>query len=236
MAAPPLVCIISQDSRHLVEEERLTAAGVRVRHGTSSPGCDLLFSKAGVTLAFLLLSPVDEGAVAAAEGRVQQLSKGFKRAFVLLAYEALAGTPLLAAQFGAEPNLSFVTMPLCANFTAQTLAIAQAVMAGAAEERGWVQQQEQVVTTAEAVAQVLLGLPLPSGTDRGHQINMLRMLGSIQQLSQLSIAHIIAHTDLPPPAAQQVAAFFRRGAGVARQPSLPVDQAGARAMPVMRSL
>lgn len=43
-------------------------------------------------------------------------------------------------------------------------------------------QQAQAVASAEAVNQVLLGLPLPRDGDAAHHVNMLRLLGSISDI------------------------------------------------------
>lgn len=43
-------------------------------------------------------------------------------------------------------------------------------------------QQAQAVASAEAINQVLLGLPLPRDGDAAHHANMLRLLGSISDI------------------------------------------------------
>jgi hypothetical protein len=241
MATPPLVCIISSSAQAAIEEERLAAAGARVRRAASSPGCDLLFSSAGTTLAFLLLDAAavpDSGAGAGAGAggdavlaRVEQLARGFRRGYVLLPYEAAGAAAVLAARFGAEASLSFVVMPLLASFTAQALAIAQAVLDASGAAGGWREEQEAVAASADGVAQALGALPLPRGCDRGHTANMLRTLGSLQHISQASSAEIAGATDLEPAAAAALAAFFRRGCVASARPLGTQPRA-----PLMRSL
>lgn len=90
-----------------MDEGRLRAAGLRTRVSALSPGADVLFSRAGTTLAFLLLTGATAGGDAGA--RVETLAKSFARGYVLLPDSALASTAApLAARFGAEPSLCFV--------------------------------------------------------------------------------------------------------------------------------
>eukprot|EP00887_Chlorella_sp_A99_P004890 scaffold4.g4890.t1 len=206
----------------------------------------MLFSRAGTTLAFLMLGQSDVAAaggataasVAAATtlspvaGRIERLAQSFKRAYVLLPYEAADAAAALAGRWGAEPGLSFVVLPLCANATQQALDIAHAVLAGVTEEGAWRQQREQVVTSADAVGQVLAALPLPRDCDRAHTVNLLQLLGSLQNIGQQTSAEIMAHTGLPPAAAQQVEAFFRVGG----QQAQPRPAAVQQPRPVLRSL
>ena len=78
-------------------------------------------------------------------------------------------------------------------------------------------QQAQTVQSLEAVTPVLLSLPLPGERDDGgHHANMLRMLGSLQQLSRRQGDQIAALTDIGPADADAIAAFFRRGRAAPR--------------------
>ena len=49
---------------------------------------------------------------------------------------------------------------------------------------------------AEAIDSILAGLPMTRAADPVHTTSMLRMLGSLQQLSQCTGQQIAAQTDL----------------------------------------
>ena len=57
-------------------------------------------------------------------------------------------------------------------------------------------QQGEVVTSPEVISQVLMGLPLPEDGEGDHHANMLRMLGSLQDISAAGVHAIAAYTQL----------------------------------------
>ena len=117
-AAPQIVCIISSAAAAAgsVDEGRLRSAGVRTRIATLALGADLLLSRGGTTLAFLLLTGTGVGGDASA--RVEALARTFARGYVLLPDTALGATAApLAARFGAESSLCFVCAPPCTSLS-----------------------------------------------------------------------------------------------------------------------
>jgi hypothetical protein len=57
-------------------------------------------------------------------------------------------------------------------------------------------QQGEMVTSPEVISQVLMGLPLPEDGEGDLHANMLRMLGSLQDISAAGVRAIAAHTQL----------------------------------------
>ncbi|KAL4439246.1 hypothetical protein ABPG77_004148 [Micractinium sp. CCAP 211/92] len=187
-------------------EQLAAAAGLRVRR-VGSTQADLLVSKAGISLPFLLwrragcsktvvhsagaASPAAVGAAAAA---ALKLAASFRQAYVMLPYDLLGDIDVLntVSSLGCQAEgLCFVWMPMGASFTERALAVALALLPAEVEEAPWRLQarggrisehQAQAVASAEAVNQVLLGLPLPRDGDAAHHVNMLRLLGSISDI------------------------------------------------------
>ncbi|KAL4428410.1 hypothetical protein ABPG75_002499 [Micractinium tetrahymenae] len=214
-------------------EQLATAAGLRVRR-VGSTQADLLVSKAGTSLPFLLwrgasgssaaksAGGASPPAVAAAAAAARKLASSFRQAYVLLPHELLGDAAVLdaVASLGCEAEgLCFVWMPMGASFTERALALALALLPAEAEAAAWRAQQAQAVASAEAVNQVLLGLPLPAGSDVVHHANMLRLLGGINEISQRRADEIAAHTDLDGHAAAAIMAFFGKGGRPAEPPA-----------------
>ncbi len=57
-------------------------------------------------------------------------------------------------------------------------------------------QQRQAVEQADAINSILAGLPMAKTADPVHTTSMLRMLGSLQQLSQCTGQQISTQTDM----------------------------------------
>ncbi|PRW44579.1 hydantoinase subunit beta [Chlorella sorokiniana] len=192
--------------------QRLAAAAdLRVRRVTAA-AADLIVTRGGQTAAFLLW----RGAAADAAARTARAAGSFKSVFVLVPYDLAADQAVLDAAASAgceEAQVSFVFMPLGGDFAERALALSGALLPAEAEVAAWRQQQAAAVESGEAVTQVLLGLPLPADVpeDALHQAAMLRMLGSLQEISQRRPEEITALTDLDSCTAAAVAAFFQRG-------------------------
>lgn len=100
-------------------EQLAAAAGLRVRR-VGSTQADLLVSKAGTSLPFLLwrnagMSGVDgasPGAIAAAATAASKLASSFRQAYVLLPYELLGNAAVLGAVSRSVKVQMLLTEPL----------------------------------------------------------------------------------------------------------------------------
>ncbi|KAI3428507.1 hypothetical protein D9Q98_007331 [Chlorella vulgaris] len=225
-AAATCICLQSACEEGVVNETRLlqlaAAAELKVRKVAAAPA-DLLVSKAGTTLAFMLWRS-DAGGGNMTE-RAARLASSFKHAHVLVPH-ALIGKPLVLDAAASCNGPIMVPMPMGADFTDRAVALAIALLPAVSEEAAWRKEQAHVAATSEAVNHVLLGLPLPGDGDAAHHANMLRMLGSLQHISQRHGEEIAAHTDIDSRSAAAIAAFFGRwGAEPEAQGlTLPVPQ------------
>lgn len=103
-------------------------------------------------------------------------------------------------QFPSPPFPWHSYLPILADPTAQALAIALAVLAGAANEPAWRSHQEATVASPDAVVLALTGLPLPPRSDHRHTANMLRMLvrqPTVDRPTQLPAATVARARSAP---------------------------------------
>ena len=112
-------------------------------------------------------------------------------------------------------------MPPATDFGEWALRLAAALAPAETAAAGWAEQQATTVESLEAALFVLDGLPLPPNDSGGPgHANLLRMLGSMQDLACCAPDELAAHTALDGRTAAAVAAFFQRGGCAPPQPAL----------------
>ena len=173
---------------------------------------DILFSKHGATLAFILATSALDDPLSA---RIDRAARSFQRLLVLVPHAMLdvpAALATLSTKSAVVLNSSFAVMPIGASFTQQALAHACAALEAAAQEDAWHQAQLRRVQRSDAAAHALAALPgMGSGggpEEALHRARLLRTLGSVAHLASLPPSTLSAGAGLAAQQAASLAEFF----------------------------
>ncbi|CAL5222089.1 g4396 [Coccomyxa viridis] len=201
-------CIVRQAivETGVLTPKLLETAGFKVKQVAASSAADLIMSKAGITVGFLILSAasMEEQPQKQIETKIAKMAASFKESFVLILEQDIpAMLQSLSSRFMGRPTIIGVPHGLdLATMAAKIMSSLISYRAASLTD-----EIEASCLSSSATKEALRCIP---GIGH-HKAAALCMLGSLQAIAASSVEDILMATDLTEIQATGVVEFFSDG-------------------------